>query len=285
MPPVDRLSGLLQRFRVRAELFHTGPLCAVTHFAAQPGRGFLHVLRAGEMAITHRGRVRAAARRIQVKEPSLVFYPRPLAHDFHNAPAEGCDFVCATLAWEGGEQHPLARALPPLVVLPLRELPELHHTLALLFAESTRLRCGQRLMADRLFEVLLLQLLRWLLDHPERAGLPAGLLAGLAHPKLAPALVALHERPGEHWDLQAMARQAGMSRSAFAAAFKLQVGESPASYLLRWRIALAQQRLAGGEPLKAVAAGLGYSPNALSRAFGQVLGQTPRAWLQSAAAA
>jgi AraC-like DNA-binding protein len=160
-------------------------------------------------------------------------------------------------------------------------VPELQHTLALLFAESTRLRCGQRLMANRLFEVLLLQLLRWLLDHPEQAGLPPGLLAGLAHPKLARALVALHEQPGEAWDLDAMARAAGMSRSAFAAAFKREVRESPAAYLLHWRIALAQQRLAAGEPLKAVAAGLGYSPNALSRAFGQVLGQTPRAWLQS----
>lgn len=284
MPPIDRLSSLLERFRVRAELFHTGPLCGVTHFAAEPGRGFLHVLRAGEMVVTHRGRGRAAARRIPVKEPSLVFYPRPLAHDFHNAPAEGCDFVCATLAWDGGDQHPLARALPPLVVLPLREMPDLHHTLALLFAESTRLRCGQRLMANRLFEVLLLQLLRWLLDHPEQAGLPSGLLAGLAHPKLARALVALHEQPGEAWDLDAMAGEAGMSRSAFAAAFKREVGESPAAYLLHWRIALAQQRLAAGEPLKAVAAGLGYSPNALSRAFGQVLGQTPRAWLQAALA-
>ena len=43
--PVDRLSSLLERFRVHAHLFHAAPLCGVTHFAAQPGRGFLHVLR------------------------------------------------------------------------------------------------------------------------------------------------------------------------------------------------------------------------------------------------
>ena len=42
--PIDRLSSLLERFRVRAHLFHAGPLCGVTHFAARPGRGFLHVL-------------------------------------------------------------------------------------------------------------------------------------------------------------------------------------------------------------------------------------------------
>ena len=70
-------------------------------------------------------------------EPTLLFYPRPLAHTFHNPPAEGSDFVCATLAFEGGASHPLARALPPLVALPLREAPGLEHTLALLFAPST----------------------------------------------------------------------------------------------------------------------------------------------------
>nr|MBP8225921.1 cupin domain-containing protein [Acidovorax sp.] len=51
--PLDRLSPLLERFRVRAHLFHNGPLCGVTHFAAAPGRGFLHVLRRGEMVVTH----------------------------------------------------------------------------------------------------------------------------------------------------------------------------------------------------------------------------------------
>jgi hypothetical protein len=46
-PPLDRLSALLERFHVRAHLFHAGPLCGVTNFAAKEGRGFLHVLRRG----------------------------------------------------------------------------------------------------------------------------------------------------------------------------------------------------------------------------------------------
>ena len=51
---VDRLSALLERFRVHAHLFHAGPLCGVTHFDAKPGRAFLHVLRHGDMVVTHR---------------------------------------------------------------------------------------------------------------------------------------------------------------------------------------------------------------------------------------
>ena len=279
---VDRLSALFERFRVRAHMFHNGPLCGVTRFAAAPGLGFLHVMRRGEMSITHRTRD-GAPRRVWVREPSLVFYPRPLAHAFHNAPVEGADFTCATLAFDGGAEHPIARALPPLVVLPLARVRGLEHTLALLFAETEALRCGQRLLADRLFEVLLLQLLRWLLDHADDTPPPIGLLAGLAHPRLAGALVALHERPGDAWTLERMAQAAGLSRSAFAAAFKATVGEPPSEYLARWRIALAQAELQRGKPVKQLAAELGYAnASALSRVFAQKVGASPRAWKATA---
>jgi AraC-like DNA-binding protein len=278
--PVDRLSPLLERFRVHAHLFHTGPLCGVTQFSAEPGRGFLHVLRSGEMVVTHRARS-GAQRKLKVTEPTLLFYPRPLAHDFHNAPRDGADFVCATLDFEGGLQHPLVRAMPPLLVLPLRSVEGLDHTLALLFAETERVRCGHRLLADRLLDVLVLQLLRWLLDHPAEAQLPIGLLTGLAHPKLARALTALHETPGATWSLEAMAGVAGMSRSAFAAAFRQHLGQTPAEYLVCWRMSIAQTLLRRGASVKTVSDELGYaSASSLSRAFAQTLGMSPRAWLQ-----
>lgn len=279
--PIDRLSSLFERFRVRAHLFHDGPLCGTTHYGAMPGRGFLHVMRRGEMVVTHRARG-GAPKRIRVTRPSLLFYPRPLAHDFHNAPEEGSDFTCAAVEFEGGEHHPLARALPPVIVLPLDQVPGLSQTLALLFSETEQVRCGHRLLADRLFEVLLLQLLRWLLDHPEESGIPAGLLAGLSHPQLARALVAVHDRPGDDWTLPSMSDHAGMSRSAFAAAFKSHVGVGPAEYLVHWRLSIAQARLRGGTPIKVVATDLGYgSASALSRVFSQKLGRSPREWLKA----
>jgi AraC-like DNA-binding protein len=279
-PGVDRLSGLLERFRVRARLFHAGPLCGVTHFDAEPGRAFLHVLRRGELTVVHREGRRE--RRLVLREPCLLFYPRPLAHTFHNPPADGSDFVCATLDFEGGAQHPLAGGLPAVSVIPLREIDGLEHTLALLFAESDRLRCGQRLVADRLFEVLLLQLLRWMLDHPQDAGFSPGLLAGLAHPRLARALAAVHARPAYPWDLPAMAREAGMSRSAFAAAFRATVGDTAAAYLLRWRMAVACAELRLGAPVKLVADVTGYAnPASFTRAFHAATGVSPREWLRA----
>jgi AraC-like DNA-binding protein len=274
----DRLSSLLDRFRVRAHLFHQGPLCGVHLFDARPGRGFLHVLRRGQMTLTHQ-RARGLPRRWQIDEPTLLFYPRPLAHEFHNAPAEGCDFTCATVDFDGGDAHPLWHALPAVVVLPLRQAEGLAASLDLLFAETDRLRCGSRLLADRLFEVVLIQLLRWLLDHPREAGVPTGLLQGLADARLARALVALHEHPEHAWPLPAMAAQAGMSRSAFAAAFKQAVGQTPAAYLAGWRTSLAEAALRSGRPLKTIADELGYgSADAMARAFRQRRGVSPKRW-------
>lgn len=279
--PVDRLSALFERFSVQAHLFHTGPLCGVTYFDAQPGRGFLHVMRRGEMEVTHRPRS-GAPRKIRVTQPSLLLYPNPLTHHFHNAPVEGADFVCATLDFDGGAQHPLVTALPPVMVVPLGEVAGIDQTLALLFSETERVRCGQRLLANRLFEVLLLQLLRWLLDRPDQHGINASLIQGLAHPKLAVALTAVHEQPGAPWGLDSMARAAGMSRSAFAAAFREQVGTTPAEYLLRWRVSVAQSLLLRGHSVKQVSDQLGYASAAsFSRAFTQVVGTSPSAWRQA----
>lgn len=281
LPSVDRLSSLLERFRVRAHLFHAGALCGTTRFAAEPGRAFLHVLRRGGMRVTHRAGGKAL-RQLELAEPTLLFYPRPFEHDFHNAPVEGSDFVCATLDFDGGSRHPLVQSLPPLIVLRIAEVDGIAQTLDLLFAETERVRCGQRVLADRLFEVLVLQMLRWLLDHPARAGIHAGLLCGLAHPKLARALTGMHEQPGQAWSLQAMARLAGMSRSAFAAEFKAALGTTPAEYLLRWRVSLAQSMLRDGASVKRASDELGYaSAAAFSRAFAQVAGTSPRRWLKT----
>jgi len=86
------------------------------------------------------------------------------------------------------------------------------------------------------FEVLLLQLLRGLLNHPQKVGLPVGLLTCVAQPKPARVLVGMHEAPGADWTLSTMAERAGMSRQALAAAFKRFVGDRLADYLALWRM-------------------------------------------------
>lgn len=274
---IDRLSSLLENFRVRARLFHNGPLCGVSVFDAKPGRGFLHVMRSGTLEVRHRGA--GLPKKIKVTEPSLVFYPRPLLHEFRNPPVEGSEFTCAEIEFEGGDLHPLVRALPPMVLLPLSGVRGLDLSLQLLFAETEQLLCGQRVLADRLFEVVLIQLLRWLVDNPSEGALHLGLMVGLADPRIAKALVAMHEQPGNDWGLHDLAEVAGMSRSSFASRFKATVGQTPAAYLADWRMSLAQQRLKLGRPIKLLADELGYAnPSALSRVFSQRVGMSPRDW-------
>lgn len=283
LAPIDRLSGLLERFRVHAQLHHSGALCGINHFDANAGHGYLHVLRRGRLEVRHPG-ARDVPKSMRFDEPVLLFYPRPFTHRFHNPPVEGADFTCARLSFEGGAYHPLARALPALIALPLAQVRGLDLALELLFAETDQVRCGQRLLADRLFEVVILQLLRWLLDHPQEAGVQPGLITGLSHPRLARALVAMHDAPGECWTLERMADYAGMSRTAFANTFRDVVGQTPADYLSSWRIALAQSRLREGRPIKVLADELGYAnPSALSRAFTAKVGLSPREWLATVA--
>jgi len=279
--PVDRLSGILERFRVRAQLHHSGALCGLNHFDACEGHGYLHVLRRGQLKVSHPG-ARDVPKSMRFDEPTLLLYPRPFTHRFHNPPVEGSDFTCARLNFDGGSYNPLARALPSLIAVPLARVSGLDLALELLFAETDRVRCGQRLLADRMFEVVVIQLLRWLLDHPRAAGVRPGFITGLSDPRLARALVAMHDAPGKSWSLERMAKRAGMSRSAFANRFREVVGQTPADYLSDWRMALAQSRLREGQSIKILAEELGYAnPSALSRAFTAKVGVSPRDWLTS----
>lgn len=185
--------------------------------------------------------------------------------------------VCATVQFSGGSANPVAQALPPIVAMPLADLHGLGTLLELLFSEAANPQCGRQAVIDRLFEVLVIQLIRKLMND---GAVNAGLLAGMAHPQLAKALVALHEDPARAWTLETLAGAAGMSRSAFANAFHAVVGQTPGDYTCNWRVTLAQDLLSRGRVLKHVAQDVGYgSPAALSRAFKARLGCGPRQWL------
>jgi AraC-like DNA-binding protein len=90
----------------------------------------------------------------------------------------------------------------------------------------------------------------------------------------------MHGSPAHPWSLDELASRAGMSRSSFANLFQDKVGLTPGSYLVGWRITLAQDLLRKGKPLKLVAEEVGYAgPPALSRAVRAMTNQSPREWL------
>ncbi len=273
---VDRLAVLLERFSIRAEVFHAGALCGVHALSGDGDAGQLHLVRRGPVEVHHGGAT------LRIETPSLLLYPRPMAHRFVTDPERGADMVCARLRFEGGALNPISTALPEVLCLPLDALEGASEVLALLFEEAFAQRCGRHALVNRLFEVVMIQILR---QQMESGHVRGGLLAGLSHPRLRNALVAMHESPAREWSLEALAATAGMSRTLFATGFRDVVGVTPGQYLQGWRVGLAQQALRQGRPLKVVASDVGYgSEAALSRAFKAFSGVSPREWRKTRAA-
>ncbi|GLH73129.1 AraC family transcriptional regulator [Geothrix limicola] len=270
--PSDALQPLFEHFRLRAQTFFTGNLCAVASFEKPQDHGHLHLVRAGRGEI----RYQSGRKALRIEGPGLLFYPRNLPHHLVPEGPEGLDLVCATITFGLGVGCPLALALPEVMHLGVGQVGPLAE---LIFQEAFGTAQGRQAVVDRLCEVVLVHFVRQALEAGQAQ---AGLMAGLMHPQLRNALTALHADPARAWSLEDMAAEAGLSRSAFAALFKQTVGTTPGEHLARFRVATAQERLARGLPLKVVAYDVGYgSSTALSRAFRELTGLSPRAWLDA----
>ena len=262
----------LTRHSLSASVFFSGSLCGGADHDAEDGQGHLHLLRRGTLSLQTRG---GAVTRVD--RPSLILFARPQNHRMKAEDQPGAELVCARLSFAGPEADLLLLGLPEPLVVPLDALTGLGPVLERLFDEAFTPAFGHRAAVDLIVELLLVMLLR----HCIAEGLTdKGLLAGLADPKLARALTAMHEQPAAPLNIERLAEIAGMSRSNFAAAFKQGVGTSPGDYLTTLRLTLAKQALLQGRPLKSVAPLAGYkSSTALARAFQRQFGCGPRDWL------
>lgn len=146
-------------------------------------------------------------------------------------------------------------------------------------------RPGRALIVERLVEVLLVEALR---HRPERLGAAAraGLLGGLADGQVAAALRCIHAQVARRWTVAELAREAGMSRSAFSERFAERVGLPPMEYVIQWRMALAKDMLRRQDiPLETAAAAIGYeSASAFSTAFRRQVGLSPGRYARAARA-
>jgi AraC-like DNA-binding protein len=152
----------------------------------------------------------------------------------------------------------------------------------LTLAESRDPVPGGESVRLRLSELMFVEVIRrYLADLPAESG-QAGWLAGLRDEFVGRALGLLHDRAAHDWTLDELAREVGMSRSAFAERFTRLVGEPPIQYLMRWRMQMAARLLTeGSAKVGAIALEVGYdSEAAFSRAFKKVAGVSPAAWRQ-----
>ncbi|EPD9603693.1 cupin domain-containing protein, partial [Escherichia coli] len=157
---MDRLSNLLSRFGVRANLFYDGDLCGSASYDGAERRGYIHLLQAGSVTLLGPDR-----KDLQLTRPSLIFMPRPAKHQLFAGESDGAKLLCASMEFEGGIDNPLSASLPDCLVLALDDLPMLADTLEWMFAEAANVHCGREAALERLFELLIILLLRYLLDH------------------------------------------------------------------------------------------------------------------------
>ncbi|WP_374570712.1 AraC family transcriptional regulator [Phenylobacterium sp.] len=182
-------------------------------------------------------------------------------------------------AFESPDAALLVSLLPRMIHV--RGVPRLVQLVRLVGEEAARDGIGRELILERLVEILLIEALR---SVPAEAAQP-GLLRGLADARVAAALRGMHGQAARPWTVTDLAREAGMSRSAFFERFARTVGVRPMEYLLAWRMAVAKDLLrAGGVALDEVAQRVGYgSASTFSTAFSRHVGLPPGRFMRTAA--
>ena len=266
--PLDRLSALLEGL---------GPMVALTtaqtaylHAPAGPAADpvlCVYLLSSGA------AQLRAQGLSTEIQGPALVAVHGAQAHSLEDISAQDtCRLICARTQLTGPASRLFLEEFAQPRVIPFGDdEPALRMALGLIEVELAAPRCGQPALLNRAGDILFIGLLRHLVAHPSAHG--TGLFNGLADPRIAKALVAMHQHAGFDWSLERLAEVAGMSRTAFASTFHAVMKRTPGKYLSAIRLALAQRAVELGKGLKEAARIAGYgNVSALSRALSRANG-------------
>lgn len=127
----------------------------------------------------------------------------------------------------------------------------------------------------RLAELLFMEAIRRYLDeHPSARG---AWTASMRDPLVGRALELFHKQLSRRWTTESLAKEIGLSRSAFAERFTRLIGEPPMQYITRQRLDKAAEQLGkSSTPIQVIATNSGYeSEAAFSRAFKREHGVPP----------
>jgi len=282
--------GLVAVRTARCTRFEAGGRWAL-RFPAKPALKFVAVLRGACWILPEGGEPQA----LREGDTFLLANAPPyvLANDREIPPADGLalfDWGRAEVARHGGADTAMLAGSfvfdPEHAPLLLDGLPgflriaaapaapsTLRWILEILDGESRRAEAGNTLVTRRLAEVLLVQALRAYIARHGRAA--AGWLGA--------ALNAVHGDISRPWTVEDLAQAAGMSRSAFAAAFRRAAGVPPLAYVADWRMQVARAALRRGDRVAQVAERVGYaSESAFGNAFKRRHGLSPKRYAASA---
>lgn len=265
---MDRLSSLLELFSPKAEQIEL--MTSQNSVLLLPGESTIALVHKGSAQINN------ASSADEIIQPGdLIWVTQESHRRLHGVDGE-FQLLCCHLKFGSIKLNPLFDMLPPVIRIssddPARQA--LNPIIELLLRESTQQRCGQDTVLNRLAEVLLIHVLRFLMENQK---LGKGVLAGLSDIRLARAITAMHRLPEHRWNVKSLASEAGMSRTAFNQHFRDTVGCPPGEYLSQWRMRLACRLLETGQMVIAqIVDQLGYkSETAFFRAFRRQIGMSP----------
>ena len=231
-------------------------------------RGSAHTLRAHDPA-----RASRAPARIRTQAGELV----DVKTNVRDAGRAEIEILCGEFEFRGRRRSALLDALPASLVVEFAERPEfgwLQGLLRMMAHEIAQQGAGAAAIVAELSGAVFTLAVR---AHLETQPAHSGVLGLMAHPRLAPALAAMLESPGEPWTVETLAARCHLSRAAFARLFAQHAGDAPLALLTTLRMELASRLLAAGEQDTAtIGEAVGYrSEAAFNRAFTRHAGMTP----------
>ncbi len=189
--------------------------------------------------------------------------------------------VCGFLGTEDVHGNPVVNALPAALHLNVRDgsagawISSMFHHAAEQIAAG---HLGSEVLMSRLSELLFVEAIqRYASTLPDQQ---QGWLAGLKDPYVARALALIHARVAMPWTVEALGKEAGLSRSALADRFCGVLGIPPMQYLAKWRIHVAAHELVNSnKSIAQVAQEVGYESEAsFTRSFKRVMNTPPATW-------
>ncbi|WP_438390321.1 AraC family transcriptional regulator [Caballeronia sp. DA-9] len=301
--PADPLSDLLDVLQARCELsgqliaggawaHRFDNLDAIKFNAATAGACWYFIdgmsepapFETGDVLITNGTRTLTLA-----SAPALIASASttPIAQDdeghYRLGEADGFAMLGGLTQVDTDWQALLLNGLPPFIhiVGAMQEASPIALLLAQLVAEMRPgSRPGRSVVVAGLAQVLFVQTLRAYLAHaPQR---DEGWLKGFGDHRLAVALGCIHGDPARNWNLDELAKEAGMSRTSFAVRFRDMMGVPPLAYLTQWRMQLARREIRAGVSVAQAAARVGYaSESAFRSAFKRVTDMAPGEYRQT----
>lgn len=292
----DALSQILKWLRLNAEIYvhadfqgcwavDTSGQRHVPFHLINSGRSWLHLpgkepqlLSTGDLVIFPRDAQHFLSSEEETPSIELVDETLEQLGQPGNETGPVTGLTCGYFEFENKAAWPLLDSLPDVIVLELSDTSRMGNTrtlLHLIIAELEENDPGTRVAVNHLTHALFIHILRSQISK----GIDQGVLAALFHPRIGQILNQIHSHPEQDWTLDSMARQAGMSRTAFSEQFRELTGQTAMRYLSEWRMLQAAELLRTTEqPIISIAEQCGYhSEIAFRKAFKSITGETPGA--------